>query len=393
MYYREVIAKSLEEARSLIKRDYGDSATMLSSEDHFVGGVLGFGRKKLIKVKYSVSDDIMLKKYKEGLGIPSYNKPLKKMDNLKEIEVKNEPSAISEDTLKSLMSKLDNIEQKISGQPVGSANTHTELLRLKEILKENEFYDDFINEVIDHVECSLSLSQISERSYLHKIVINYILNNIKLTLKPLAKEGEKKVVILIGPTGVGKTTTVAKLAANSIREKLNVELITIDGFRIGAKYQLEKYAEYMSTPMSNAEDNLELQKIVDLSNADLILVDTIGRSQQDEINIAKMKKMLELQRCDYECLLTISAVTKPREVSKIFKSFEVFDFQGVIITKLDESETFGALLNETISRKKTLRYLTDGQKVPNDIKKAGRSILLERLKGFDPSIYFSNDPI
>ncbi len=394
MYYKEVIAKNFEDALNLIKKDYGDSATIIKHEDFYTGGFLGMMRKKSVKVKYSVSDDVMLRKYKENMGIKS---PKKNIANPETTEIRghdNGRSAFFEkESMKFLLNRLDEIDNKISSVKTNDKNVHPEITRLKEILKENEFYDDFINEIAEDAECSLSYSQLSEPDFVHRFVLNQLLNKIKVTPKNIAKEGEKKVVVLVGPTGVGKTTTVAKLAANAIRDKLSVELVTIDGFRIGAKYQLEKYAEYMMTPISGVEDNLSLQRIVDLSNAELILIDTIGRSQQDEINIVKMKKMLELQRCDCEFILTISAVTKPREVIKIFKSFEMFDFYGVIVTKCDESETMGAILNEIINRKKTLRYITDGQKVPNDIKKGSRQILTEKIKGFDASVYFSNELI
>jgi flagellar biosynthesis protein FlhF len=199
----------------------------------------------------------------------------------------------------------------------------------------------------------------------------------------------KRIVVLVGPTGVGKTTTIAKIAANAIREKLKVELITIDGYRIGAKYQLEKYAEYMRTPVSGVEDNLELQKLIDLSDADLILIDTIGRSAADEINLVKMKQMLKIERYKPDYILTISSSVKPREVKRIFKNFSIFDYNSVIITKLDESETIGAVINESITYNKSIMYCTTGQRVPNDIEKATKINIMEKIKGLDINVYLN----
>jgi len=125
-------------------------------------------------------------------------------------------------------------------------------------------------------------------------------------------------------------------------------LYLIDGYRIGAKFQLEKYAEYMRAPVSGVEDNLELQKVVDLSDADLILIDTIGRSAKDEMNLVKMKQLLQFNRYKPEYALTLSASTKVKEIQKIFKNFDLFDYSSIIITKIDECDIIGGILNAAI---------------------------------------------
>ncbi|HQB62206.1 MAG TPA: flagellar biosynthesis protein FlhF, partial [Spirochaetota bacterium] len=177
--------------------------------------------------------------------------------------------------------------------------------------------------------------------------------------------------------------------ANAIRDKINIELITIDGYRLGARFQLEKYAEIMNVKMMNIEDNMELQRVVALSKADMIIVDTTGRSQKDEINILKMKQLLDLRNCALEFVLTISANTKQKEVERIFKSFDIFDYKNVIITKIDESDSIGAIINACIDKKKAIMYYTDGQKVPNDIEKADIFNIISKIKGLETEIFFS----
>jgi len=234
------------------------------------------------------------------------------------------------------------------------------------------------------------MTKIENRLDLHHFIFDYIRDRVKIDVDFKFEKGKKKVFVLVGPTGVGKTTTVTKIAAAAIRDKIDVELITIDGYRIGAKYQLEKYAEIMNAPMSSVEDKLELQKLISLSTADLILIDTIGRSQTDELNLVKMKQMLDIKYAEFDFNLAISATTKPREVERIFKSFDIFDYKNVIITKMDESDIIGSIISAAHNRNKGIIFYTNGQRVPNDIEKATNFNILSKIKGFDPEVLLVN---
>ena len=131
-------------------------------------------------------------------------------------------------------------------------------------------------------------------------------------------------------------------------------------------------------------------QIVDLSDADLILIDTIGRSAKDEMNIVKMKQLLRFNRCDPEYVLTISASTKTSDIQRIFKNFDIFGYKSIIITKLDESDTIGSILSAAINKERGIRYYTDGQRVPNDIEKASHLNIMEKIKGLELEVYLSN---
>ncbi|HOV15511.1 MAG TPA: AAA family ATPase, partial [Spirochaetota bacterium] len=236
----------------------------------------------------------------------------------------------------------------------------------------------------------LPLTKIDNRLELHHYVYDYIKSKLIVDNSFLFDESQKTIFALVGPTGVGKTTTITKIAANGVKEKLKVELITIDGFRIGAKYQLEKYAEIMETPMRSVEENLELQKIVTLTDANLVLIDTIGRSQKDELNLVKMKQILNIKNYNVYFALAVSATTKACDIEKIFKSFDIFDYKSVVITKIDESENIGAIISESVSRKKAILYFTNGQRVPNDIEKATTSNLMSKIKGLEMEVVLQN---
>lgn len=383
MEYREIEAQSLDEAKIKIKKEFGDKARIIKVVDVSKKGFLGIGKKPKVKVLISISEADLLQKFKENLGIKAV------LSKEKQDALVNSPTNIP---VNHILDKLNAIENELKNIGIiknKEEKLHPNLTQLKEILKENEFFDDFIEEVIDSIKLNLPYSKIEERLEVHKYAYNYIKEKIKIK-DTFVKEGDnKKIVILVGPTGVGKTTTIAKIAANAIREKMKVELLTIDGYRIGAKYQLEKYAEYMKTPMASAEDNLEVQKFLDLSEADLILIDTIGRSANDEMNLVKMKQLLKVARHKPEFVLTISASTKPKEVKNIFKNFSIFEYDSIIITKLDESDAIGAILNTAFQYNCAIRYFTTGQRVPNDIEKATIYNTMDKIKGLDIEVYLN----
>jgi flagellar biosynthesis protein FlhF len=386
MEYREIEAPSYEAAFTKIKKLYGDNVKIINRKEINKGGFLGFGGKKFVKVTIGMSDADLLRKYKENLGIQNKFKTDNRIENN---IAENKSIDNNSITMSYVLEKLEKIEKGIDKKIFKDEGLHPNLVELKDILLENEFFDDYVNELIEALQESLSYNKINDRLEVHKFAYDYIKGKL-VTPVSGKKKIEKSIYILVGPTGVGKTTTVAKIAANAIREKLSVELVTIDGYRIGAKYQLEKYAEYMRTPVSGVEDNVELQKIIDLSDADLILIDTIGRSAKDDMNLVKMKQMLKLVNHRPEFILTLSASVKPNEVKKIFKSFDMFEYSSVIITKLDESETIGAILNCAIDKKVEIKYITTGQRVPNDIEKATLDNLMSMIKGLDTEVYLTN---
>jgi flagellar biosynthesis protein FlhF len=178
------------------------------------------------------------------------------------------------------------------------------------------------------------------------------------------------VQILVGATGVGKTTTVAKLAARAkINERRNVGLITLDTFRIAAVDQLQKYARIIGLPLDVVSDPVEFRAAVAAQRKrglDLILVDTAGRGQRDELKMRELREFLAVVD-DAEVHLVLSTTTQPRTLRSIAERFVPLGVHRVILTKLDEAESFGALVKELAAIGKPVSYVTDGQNVPDDI--------------------------
>ncbi|MFH1139706.1 MAG: flagellar biosynthesis protein FlhF [Pseudomonadota bacterium] len=183
---------------------------------------------------------------------------------------------------------------------------------------------------------------------------------------------------LVGPSGVGKTTTIAKLAALwSVREQKRVALISLDAFRLGAAEQLRTYARIIGLPVRVVQDKEELRQAVDIfGNLDVVLIDTSGRSLNDPGGMEELAGMFkEIE--GILVMLVLSAVTKDRDLAAVIRKSDILSVASLIITKIDETERFGNVINNLIKFKKPVSFLTNGQKVPDDIMPATPNRLAE----------------
>jgi len=258
------------------------------------------------------------------------------------------------------------------------------LAELTEIMKDNDFDQDFINGILDTLRKKHSVADLEKREVVHHEAAVLIAGSISYFQQEIS-DGPR-IFILVGPTGVGKTTTIAKLAAvNGLSAGSNdVRIITVDSFRIGARAQVETYGEIMGIPVSAVDNYDELRKQIALaSDADLILVDTIGKSPRDESRIEEMRELLSACGETAEVHLALSATTKTADLRQIIRRFRSFDYRSVILTKLDETSQIGNLVSTLSESDIPLSYLTDGQSVPLDIAVASPLKLLSRLKGLE----------
>ncbi len=199
-------------------------------------------------------------------------------------------------------------------------------------------------------------------------------------LENIGKSNGPTMIALIGPTGVGKTTTIAKLASDAILKKdLKVGLINVDCYKIAAVDQLSTYAKILNIPFRAASSAVELKSAVsDFRNLDLILLDTTGRSPKDAESLYEMEELLS-------CIpgirreLVLSSTTRDAELYDTGKRFSMFKPESVIFSKLDEATFFGALYNSSQKFKLPLSYFTTGQRVPEDMEEATRERLVSLI--------------
>jgi flagellar biosynthesis protein FlhF len=180
-----------------------------------------------------------------------------------------------------------------------------------------------------------------------------------------------RVLALIGPTGVGKTTTLAKIASEAILKKgFKVGLINLDSYKVAAFDQLATYAKILKAPFRSASSLEDLRAAVqDFQSMDLILIDTTGRSQRDPQALKEMQDILDGVG-NLECALVLSATTRDGELYDCASRFSSFHPRGLIFSKLDEATTYGCISNTSSKAKLPLLYFTTGQRVPEDIEEA-----------------------
>ncbi len=185
---------------------------------------------------------------------------------------------------------------------------------------------------------------------------------------------------MVGPTGVGKTTTIAKLAAGfRLQAKRKVGLITIDTFRIAAVQQLNAYAEIMDLPMEVVEDAKQMPSALErMSDVDLVLIDTAGRSPRSDARISQLRQMLHAARPD-ETHLVVSATSSRETIDNILEGFAPVEPTAMILSKLDEAVQLAGPIAALVSHSLPVNYITNGQHVPDDIRVASASEISESL--------------
>ena len=201
------------------------------------------------------------------------------------------------------------------------------------------------------------------------------------------------IAALVGPTGVGKTTTIAKLAAQFILKhgSRDVALITTDNYRIGAHEQLSIYGRILGVPVKVANDAEELyRQIHSFSDKRLILIDTVGMSQRD-MRLAEQMQTLRQDNLPIKPYLVMSAASQYKSVMEIINAFQILQPQAAILTKLDEAVSQGMALSALIERRLPLSYVTNGQQVPEDIFTPDAEALIRQCAVSSEAEYDYND--
>ncbi|MGR3219757.1 MAG: flagellar biosynthesis protein FlhF [Candidatus Anammoxibacter sp.] len=188
----------------------------------------------------------------------------------------------------------------------------------------------------------------------------------------------RKIITFVGPTGVGKTTTLAKVAAKlAIDNEKDVGVITVDTYRIAAVEQLMAYADMIDIPVRVSLTPKELLAAVnEFEDKDYILVDTVGRSQYDKKRIRMLRGLLKILPSP-ENYLVMNAGTRSREADDIFDNFNILPLSGLIFTKTDETRNFGMLLNMVVKTNMPICCLTNGQEVPDDIVEVSPEVIAD----------------
>ncbi len=272
-------------------------------------------------------------------------------------------------------------------QQGGPQDLPESLFRLFTDLIDADLEEDLARDLVERIRRDTSGAEWEDSLLIKAQLARMIESEIHVSGPISVVSGRRRLVALVGPTGVGKTTTIAKLAANyRLKEKRRVGLITVDTYRIAAVEQLRTYAEIIDLPMQVVSSPREIRQAIDkLGGLDLILMDTAGRSARDEIKIRELKTFLSEAAAD-EVHLVLSSVASARTLAHTAERFAAVGTTRLILTKLDEATGLGNLLPLVRASKLPLSYLTNGQNVPDDIEIANAGRVARLVLGMESAM-------
>ena len=381
MQIKRFEAQNMAAALRLVKQEFGTDAVILSARSLKPGkNILGIRKNNRVEVTAAIdhiNPPVNKENNKENHARHSWivgdEQPDRKYNTHERIiKIRNPFKGLITSTV-----RQNNIQQK---KHIIS-NLNGELDHLYRVLLLQDVDKNIASELMQPLErltISKNILQINEfKPYLIRLIhqMGATFNRIK------TKSGNQNIVAFIGPTGVGKTTTIAKIAVTSrmSNKKKNIGFLTLDNERIAANEQLKTYAGIIGIPVETASTRKELRiSLSKLSDKDLILVDTAGISQRNKKRIHELKLLLSKIHPD-ETHLLMSANTKNDVLEDIIKNFRIITYNRLIFTKLDESITCGDILNQLIWTKTPASYFTNSQQVPEGIEIAKAERLVEML--------------
>ncbi len=362
---------NVSETMGKVKRELGSEAVILQTREFSDGGFFGLFGKKKVEITAAI-EEIPVAAQKTT---PS--KYARDVEGTKPPLTKQGPVAIDQPEdlqgeIKSMRLLLEQMNKQINKQTVGEEKTVWPAVLQKWVdhLLNRGISEDLVKRLMAHVQQTLpSEGWADDSQVLARLEANVrqICGQIGLIQPGIDKP---RIVALIGPTGVGKTTTIGKLAAGfSIVDKRKVALITADTYRVAAVEQLKTFGEIIGVPVEVVMTPAGLNEALSLHvDKELIFIDTAGRSPQHDIHMSELRAFLAEAQPDFT-MLVMSATTQTTDQHRIYQRFEDLTTH-LIFTKLDETGSAGSILNLLGQTTLPTAYLTNGQNVPDDIEAA-----------------------
>ncbi len=439
MTINKYTGKTEEEAMSKVRKELGNAAVIMNVKVIKPKGLGSFFKSSTYEVTAAIEDDDIVKGMEDMVettaqatskfdavaddavllknAFSAVNEVLEKQSDVNEAPVAEEkdfeplsdtsprarlmeptysrpagarPAAPQKNDAQSVVDNTDEIEIKINlsnEKPSIDTDNHVFVKMLYNVLLENEVQEKYINQVLEDMDKVLQTSH-SLDNLLSNVYQKMVLK-LGTPTRIMMGDRRPKVVFFIGPTGVGKTTTIAKIASKfKVEEGKKVGLITADTYRMAAANQLQTYANILGVPLNviySADELLDTVKkqTREYNDLDVILVDTIGFSHRNEEQRNDTKNLVNALSgyYDSEVYLVLSATTKYKDLVDIADSYMEFTQFNLIFTKLDETNCLGNIFNLKLYSGANLSYITVGQNVPDDIEMVNAQKLVKQLLG------------
>ncbi|KAB7708068.1 flagellar biosynthesis protein FlhF [Bacillus aerolatus] len=361
MKVKKYTAASMPEAMKKIRAELGEQAVLLQSKTVYTGGFLGLFKKKLIEVVAAVDPNSYV--------VPQPKEPAAAVSVSKN-SAASQPShkKNSEEELTKELKELKQLVQQFSKADQLSLDTYPEELKLPLLkMKKQEITDELILELKQVLfdkwkEVKGQVSEEMATVWSRQWLIDKI--------KPIQEKQPaypKKFINIIGPTGVGKTTTLAKMAAGSVLEqKFKTAFITTDTYRIAAIDQLKTYADLLKVPVEVAYKSADIKQAIEkFKDYDIVYIDTAGRNYREEQFVKELKAMIPFERM--KNYLVIALTSKEEDMYEIIDQFATVPVHQLIFTKMDETTSRGSIVNAICRYRKSIAFITNGQNVPDDL--------------------------
>jgi flagellar biosynthesis protein FlhF len=380
MFVKRFVAADMQEAIRKINNEFGPDAVILENKSVRSKGIPGLFKKKMVEVVAAYEPNRPKK--------TAPKKTVTKKAPPKDV-VEEKPAAAQSNTsnegeqLGKQMQELKDAVQDFANKIriAGKETTLTysaDTLCLYNRLLERDVHEDICKEITEQTQNIQSRRDVDTATVSHQLVLDRLGDPMPLKLKKF----EQNVVLFAGPTGAGKTTTLAKLAGRlKFKENLQVGVINTDTYRVGAMEHIRIYSDIMDIPVIMAYNADELKEALKtLADKDVVLIDTAGKSARDEEYQKELEQFITAAHPD-EVFLVLSVVTGSNVCRDMIRHYAFIKDYKLIITKLDEVCVWGNVLNIADYAKKDIAYVTIGQNVPDDIREADTQKLANCIVG------------
>jgi flagellar biosynthesis protein FlhF len=400
MRIKKFTGKTFQDAFENVRKELGEDAVILNSrKTKPTSGSEQIHRQEIYEITAAIDKQNLLKEFRSSP--PKNPKVYSPVGSSLNISQKTVPTINNK-----ILSNHNSVNQKLHEQSEEIRQLHQDIREVKKTLNkvsdlikfssmpalpelfksilkklvENEVHEDLAKAIVQTV-----LTQTKPSDYQNpEIVTDHLLSLLSRMIKenkPLEKiEKKPYVVTLIGPTGVGKTTTIAKIAANlKLHHHKKVAIISADTYRIAAIEQLQTFANIANIPMDVVYSPEEMQGVIfKFRERDFILIDTVGRNQRNEQHVRELNKFIQKANPD-EIHLVLSITSSLKNLLDVVRRFNIIQPNRLLFTKLDEAIYTGNILNVLYKHQMPVSYLTTGQVVPNDINIAYRKELVKMV--------------